>query len=99
MCAFLPDTNGSDNSIPMAYLTLDHQLQVKKNSLSSLRKDLMTFAVVSCLLSSAFSCPPSALKSLPDMVLTSLILVLGKQKQEGQGFKVSFSYKTSLRSC
>ncbi|XP_028824461.1 mitogen-activated protein kinase kinase kinase 7 isoform X3 [Denticeps clupeoides] len=22
-----PDTNGSDNSIPMAYLTLDHQLQ------------------------------------------------------------------------
>lgn len=32
MHAFLPDTNGSDNSIPMAYLTLDHQLQVKKHS-------------------------------------------------------------------
>lgn len=27
---FIPvDTNGSDNSIPMAYLTLDHQLQVQ----------------------------------------------------------------------
>lgn len=26
----IPDTNGSDNSIPMAYLTLDHQLQVKE---------------------------------------------------------------------
>lgn len=25
---FFSDTNGSDNSIPMAYLTLDHQLQV-----------------------------------------------------------------------
>ncbi|XP_071006438.1 mitogen-activated protein kinase kinase kinase 7-like isoform X2 [Oncorhynchus clarkii lewisi] len=24
---YCPDTNGSDNSIPMAYLTLDHQLQ------------------------------------------------------------------------
>lgn len=30
ICPFLcfVDTNGSDNSIPMAYLTLDHQLQV-----------------------------------------------------------------------
>lgn len=30
ICPFLCslDTNGSDNSIPMAYLTLDHQLQV-----------------------------------------------------------------------
>lgn len=26
----LLDTNGSDNSIPMAYLTLDHQLQVDR---------------------------------------------------------------------
>lgn len=28
ICIFPTDTNGSDNSIPMAYLTLDHQLQV-----------------------------------------------------------------------
>ena len=33
--AVIPDTNGSDNSIPMAYLTLDHQLQVKEYFLSS----------------------------------------------------------------
>uniref|UniRef100_A0A7N6AN36 Mitogen-activated protein kinase kinase kinase 7 n=1 Tax=Anabas testudineus TaxID=64144 RepID=A0A7N6AN36_ANATE len=26
-CSLFSDTNGSDNSIPMAYLTLDHQLQ------------------------------------------------------------------------
>uniref|UniRef100_A0A8C9VGH8 Mitogen-activated protein kinase kinase kinase 7 n=1 Tax=Scleropages formosus TaxID=113540 RepID=A0A8C9VGH8_SCLFO len=26
-CSLFPDTNGSENSIPMAYLTLDHQLQ------------------------------------------------------------------------
>jgi len=29
----LVDTNGSDNSIPMAYLTLDHQLQVHTNTI------------------------------------------------------------------
>ncbi|XP_014835094.1 PREDICTED: mitogen-activated protein kinase kinase kinase 7-like, partial [Poecilia mexicana] len=27
LSALFTDTNGSDNSIPMAYLTLDHQLQ------------------------------------------------------------------------
>lgn len=28
LSSLFTDTNGSDNSIPMAYLTLDHQLQV-----------------------------------------------------------------------
>ena len=32
--ACITDTSGSDNSIPMAYLTLDHQLQVKESLLS-----------------------------------------------------------------
>lgn len=48
MHAWLPDTNGSDNSIPMAYLTLDHQLQVKEHAWLVLLGECVVFTVFSC---------------------------------------------------
>ena len=96
MRAFIPDTNGSDNSIPMAYLTLDHQLQVK-HSLLFLRKELVAVTVF-YLPSPTFHCPPSAFKSLSDMMLTSLISDPSTWEAEarGSGFRGQLQLQNKL---
>uniref|UniRef100_A0A674DMI9 Mitogen-activated protein kinase kinase kinase 7 n=1 Tax=Salmo trutta TaxID=8032 RepID=A0A674DMI9_SALTR len=55
------DTNGSDNSIPMAYLTLDHQLQVGNHFIPDL--PFCTVGPAEC--DHTHLCDPSRQKRLP----------------------------------